>query len=193
MIDIPCIIFAGGKSSRMGEDKSLLPFAGAPTLTQYQYNRLSQIFTKVYISCKNPDKFDFEAHFIKDPLQQDLFAPTLGFIAAFEQLQAERIFVLSVDTPFVSEQEIDSLLAADTAEYDATIARTNEGIQTLCGIYHACMKPAFEKMLQDNRHKLGLLLKHSHTKYVHFSQTQPFLNCNHPHEYQEALKIIRNY
>ncbi|HIP14156.1 MAG TPA: molybdenum cofactor guanylyltransferase, partial [Sulfurimonas autotrophica] len=27
MFDIPCVIFAGGKSSRMGENKTLLPFA----------------------------------------------------------------------------------------------------------------------------------------------------------------------
>jgi len=36
------IIFAGGKSSRMGRDKALLPFGGYDTLTEYQYRRLSQ-------------------------------------------------------------------------------------------------------------------------------------------------------
>ncbi len=30
--DIPLVIFAGGKSSRMGKDKALLPFGGYSTL-----------------------------------------------------------------------------------------------------------------------------------------------------------------
>ncbi|MDP1784432.1 MAG: NTP transferase domain-containing protein, partial [Sulfuricurvum sp.] len=42
LFDLPCILFAGGKSSRMGSDKSLLPFGGYPTLAQYQYERLSK-------------------------------------------------------------------------------------------------------------------------------------------------------
>jgi molybdopterin-guanine dinucleotide biosynthesis protein A len=44
-----CVIFAGGKSSRMGEDKSLLPFGTFSSLAEYQYNRLSNIFDIVYI------------------------------------------------------------------------------------------------------------------------------------------------
>ena len=193
MLNIPCVIFAGGRSSRMGEDKALLPFADAPTLTQYQYVRLSKIFTKVYISCKTPAKFDFQANFIEDIKSSATFAPTLGFVAAFEQLQTQRIFVLSVDTPFVSQKEIQTLIDADTPNCDATVAKTKEGIQPLCGIYHKSLLPLFRKMLDNNTHKLHFLLKHAHTNYCTFSQTQPFLNLNHPHEYKEALKIIAQY
>jgi len=57
------IIFAGGKSSRMGRDKALLPFGGYDTLTEYQYRRLSKIFNRVYISTKN-DKFNFNGQFL---------------------------------------------------------------------------------------------------------------------------------
>jgi len=193
MLNIPCVIFAGGKSSRMGEDKALLPFADAPTLTQYQYERLSKIFTHVYISCKEHTKFNFQANFIEDIQKSATFAPTLGFIAAFEQLQTQRIFVLSVDTPFVSQKEIQALIDADTPNYDATVAKTAEGIQPLCGIYHRSLLPLFQKMLDNNTHKLHFLLKHARTNYCNFSQTQPFLNLNHPHEYKEALKIITRY
>jgi len=66
MFNIPCVIFAGGKSSRMGENKALLPFAGFETLTEYQYTRLSKIFSSVYISCKDKSIFSFDANFIED-------------------------------------------------------------------------------------------------------------------------------
>ena len=82
MIEIPCVIFAGGKSSRMGRDKSLLPFGGFETLTQYQYERLKKIFANVYISCKNRSKFDFDANFIEDDADFNTYAPTSGFISA---------------------------------------------------------------------------------------------------------------
>jgi len=42
--DIPCVILCGGKSSRMGEDKALLPFGEYSTLVQYQYERLQSVF-----------------------------------------------------------------------------------------------------------------------------------------------------
>jgi len=56
--EIPCVILSGGKSSRMGEDKSLLPFSTSNTLIEYQYKRLKPYFKDIYISSKI-DKFDF--------------------------------------------------------------------------------------------------------------------------------------
>jgi len=192
MIAIPCVIFAGGKSSRMGEDKALLPFAGFDTLTHYQYNRLSQIFTTVFISCKECCKFDFEANFIEDKKEYGVFAPTLGFVSAFAYLKSDKFFALSVDTPFVSKKEIEALINADNNRFDATIAKTEEGMQPLCGIYHCSLKNSFETMLKENNHKLGKLLKNAHTNYCHFSDTAPFLNLNHPQEYQKAVQILNN-
>ena len=190
MLDIPCVIFAGGKSSRMREDKSLLPFAGFNTLTEFQLSRLSKIFKTVYISCKERTKFDFEANFIEDVKTIQTFAPTAGFVAIFEELKEDSFFALSVDAPFVSEKEIAKIIDADTADLDATIAKTEFGTQPMCGIYHSSLAKEFSKMLQNDNHKLGFLLKSSNTVYVHFDDEKPFLNLNHPHEYEEALKLL---
>ena len=191
MISTPCVLFAGGKSSRMGEDKSLLPFGGFATLTEFQHSRLSKIFSHVYISCKDREKFDWNADFIEDRKDSSTYAPTLGFISAFEHLK-ESFFALSVDSPFVDEQIISTLLHADREDNDATIAQTPEGIQPLCGIYHPSLIPAFEDMLANEQHKLGLLLKNSKTHFVAFPQNEKFLNLNHPHEYQKALQMVNS-
>ena len=186
----PCILFAGGKSSRMGTDKALLPFASFTTLTEFQYTRLKKIFQNVYISCKNSDKFDFEADFIEDSVQTDVFAPTAGFIATFSALQTEKIFVLSVDTPFINADIIKKILEADTENSDAVVAKTEEGMQPLCGLYHASLVDSFEKMQANNNHKLGYLLKNSRTTFVFFEAHEAFLNLNHPHEYKKALTLV---
>lgn len=171
----------------MGRDKSLLPFGGFSTLAQYQFRRLSLLFSNCYISAKNSEKFDFEVPVIPDPKDAAVYAPTAGFVGAFEALDSERIFVLSVDTPFVDEAEIAALLKADETTLDAVIARTASGSHPMCGIYHRSLFEPFKQMLAEENHRLGQLLKTHNTRYVDFSDETPFANLNHPHEYRTAL------
>jgi len=190
MLDIPCVIFAGGKSSRMGEDKALLPFSSFKTLTEFQLSRLSLLFDTVYVSCKDKSKFHFEASFIEDIESNDIFAPTAGFIASFEEIDSDKIFVISVDSPFISEYEISKIIKEDNETLDAVVAKTKQGMQPMCGVYHRSLAAKFQDMQETNTHKLGQLLKSSHTKYIYFEDEKPFLNLNHPHEYKEALSLI---
>jgi molybdopterin-guanine dinucleotide biosynthesis protein A len=192
MLDMPCVIFAGGKSSRMGEDKALLPFSSFKTLTEFQYSRLRKIFKTVYISCKDKNKFNFDAAFIEDIKTDAVFAPTAGFVAVFKTLQTDAFFALSVDVPFVNETIIQELIQNDNTHVnaDATIAISSHGMEPMCGIYHRSLEAAFNTMLNEDNHKLGLLLKSSKTNFVRFDNEKAFLNLNHPHEYQEALTLI---
>ena len=190
MLDIPCVIFAGGKSSRMGEDKALLPFGNFDTLAEFQLFRLSKIFKTVYISCKNKSKFNFEANFIEDIKSDSIYAPTLGFVSVFENLQCESFFVISVDSPFIGKNEIEKIALSDELHVDATVAKRAGTIEPMCGIYHSSISENFSYMLKEDNHKLGFLLKASNTLYVDFENDKSFLNLNHPHEYQEALRLL---
>ena len=89
---INAVIVAGGKSSRMGQDKSLLPFGTYRTLAEYQHVKLSKLFNKVYISTKE-DKFDFECLVVKDIFQ--VSSPLVGLISIFETLQTDEVFIIS--------------------------------------------------------------------------------------------------
>lgn len=186
MNDIDCIVFAGGKSSRMGRDKALLPFGGYDTLSEFQLKRLEPMFHRVYISAKNKDKFPIEIPLIPDPEGAE-FAPTAGFVSVFQMLDVERVMVLSVDTPFIDETVFTALLDADRGDLDAVIAQTASGTHPMCGIYHRSLLEEFERMLREGDHRLGKLLHASNTRYVMFDDETPFANLNHPHEYQEAL------
>lgn len=191
MFQTPCVIFAGGKSSRMGEDKALLPFGDCPTLLEFQYKRLKQIFQDVYISCKDASIFEFEAEFIED--EKDIFAPTIGFVSAFNSLHVKQIFVLSVDTPFIRKEQIESLLRHKDEDYDAIIATTKTGTHPLCGLYNASLHVKFQEMMARDTHKLSKLLKDSNTLYVQFDDDSNFLNLNFQDEYQEALARLNQY
>ncbi len=187
--DLPCILFAGGKSSRMGSDKTLLPFGGYSSLAEYQYRRLQAIFKRVFISTKNSSKFSFKADFIIDT--SSVFAPTAGFSEIFDTIEDDRFFVLGVDMPFVDKSIIEKLFQADTKDADATVAVTKGKTEALCGIYHRSLEQRFKKMLQENRHKLSKLLDEAKTNKVNFQNDKKFYNLNYLHEYQKAKKIYK--
>ncbi len=184
---IPAVIFAGGKSSRMGKDKALLPFAEHHSLAQYQYERLQILFQEVYLSAKE-NKFDFAAPLILD--NYEVSSPLAGIVSIFETLEIEEVFILSVDAPFVNKTVINTLMAERREGVDAVIARTQSGMHPLCGIYRRSLLPFAKAALKENRHRLTHLLQHSKSKFVVFDAETPFTNLNHPHDYAEALKRV---
>ncbi len=183
--DLPCVIFAGGKSSRMGQDKALLPFGEYDTLAEYQYHRLNTLFSTVYISTKE-NKFHFSAPLILD-VSHNVYAPTPAFIACFQHLKKD-IFVISVDTPFIDANIIEKIYAYKDKGFDAVVAKTKEGTHPLCGIYSYKLLSKFQDMLKEDSHRLGYLLKSVNTKFVEFDESDAFENLNHPHEYTKALQ-----
>lgn len=180
---IPAIIFAGGKSSRMGRDKALLPFAGYNTLSEFQHNKLSSLFDQVYISAKE-DKFDFDTAVIEDRYEES--SPLVGIVSVFEKLEVNEVFILSVDAPFVNEEVIKKLLNHEKA-FDAVVAKSTSGVQPLCGLYRRSILHLAQKHLQEGNHRLNSLLKEADTQFVSFEDDIPFTNINHPHEYHNAL------
>lgn len=190
---IPCVLFAGGKSSRMGEDKALLPFGEEQSLVQYQYERLEEIFARVYISAKESAPFEhFDAVVIEDIIAKDVYAPTAGLVNMFRQLKAEgSIFVLSVDTPFVDKEIIAKFLEAQGKEFDAIIVRTAKGIHPLCGIYTRALEDKLVNMLEEGKHKLSDLLEDANVYYIDIDDEDALLNLNTPQEYERALQLLK--
>ena len=184
--NIPLIIFAGGKSSRMGQDKALLPFGGYNTLSEFQQVRLSKLFKKVYISAKE-NKFDFEANIIEDKYKDN--SPLVGIISIFETLNVDKVFILSVDAPFVNKEVIDKLINSNN-RFDAVVAKSKSGVQPLCGVYKRSVLPIAQEHLKGKNHRLHSLLKKVETQFIPFEEDALFLNLNHPHEYEKAQRSV---
>ena len=113
LFEIPCVILSGGKSSRMGEDKSLLPFSSSNTLIQYQYERLKPYFKEIYISSKT-NKFDFvdNTNLILDE-NKDIYSPILALDTILKRFN-NKVFIITVDSPFVSIETIKRLIDEST-------------------------------------------------------------------------------
>ena len=184
--DIPIVLFAGGKSSRMGKDKALLPFDKYNTLSQFQYEKYRKLFNEVYLSAKE-NKFDFDAEIIFDKHKES--SPLIGIISAFEILQKDEIFILSIDTPFITKEIILELIN-NRGDYDVIVAQTKDGKQPLCGIYKSSILSTAKQHLQKDNHRIGSLLQNINTKFLFFDNTEAFTNLNYMQEYEEALERL---
>ncbi len=192
MSNIPCVIFAGGKSSRMGENKALLPFGDFPTLTQFQLAKFSPYFDALYVSCKDKSKFTFQANFIEDNPQYQISAPFVGILSVFEQLQCDMIFALSVDTPFFDYQHFNKLLSYESKTSSIIVSKSSSGLQPLCAIYKKEIMPVMIELIDEKKYRFSELFCKIPTTYVDFSEDAIFANLNYKKDYQKALQRIQN-
>jgi molybdopterin-guanine dinucleotide biosynthesis protein A len=185
--EIPCVILCGGKSSRMGEDKALLPFSNFDTLSQYQYEKFKPFFKKVYISSKT-NKFDFDVNLILD--KSNIYSPIVALKSIFESLKDEKkIFIISVDTPFIKIETIKKLID-NSLNYEIVVPKT-EKVHNLCAVFDKSSLLFIEKMLSEDIHKVGYLLKNCDTKIIKFYDEDEFLNLNDKITYNKASLYIR--
>ena len=192
---IPCVILSGGKSSRMGEDKSLLLFDGKIMMIEYLYNKLLSIFDKVYISAKT-DKFEKlqlpKKQLILDK-NQTIFSPMIALESIFQTLPDNKVFIITVDSPFVEKETIQKLIEkSDT--FSITIAKdTENNTHNLCGVFSRDILPTIQEMLQKDIHKINYMIKHSKSyQEIVFDNSEQFLNINTKKEYKEGLQKL-NY
>lgn len=183
--EIPCVILCGGKSSRMGEDKALLPFDKYNSLVQYQFERLKPHFKNVFLSSK-VDKFDFSCDIIYD--DKEISSPMIALQTILNATQDDKVFILTVDTPFVSIESMSKLYELSN-DFDITVAQTKK-IHNLCGVFDKSILEKVNEMVADDFHTIGALLKRSNTSYIPFEDENEFLNVNTPDEYKQAKELI---
>lgn len=187
LFNFPCVILAGGKSSRMGEDKALLPFGGKDTLIEYQIERLRPLFKSLHVSMKSK-KIDLDVPLLLDENDSES-SPMVAFAKILSSFDDTYIFILSVDTPFVGEKEIGRM-ATFTKYDDAIIAKNDEFTHPLCGFYHSSLADKAKELVKDEKHAMRFLLDTISTIYIPFSQSHPFTNLNHKDEYEAAKQSL---
>lgn len=197
--DITGIILSGGKSLRMGVNKSLLKI-GDKTAIEIISNLMESIFEKNILSTNSPDEYDF----LKLPMVKDIYencGPLGGIHAALIQSKAERIFVISCDVPMMSKEMIEYFVDHKTDKH-ILISRAAGYLQPLVGVYHKRLLPEIEKILavksnEDNKpsHKsLHKLIESVETEIIDptslpFYSDELFFNLNNKEDYEKIKNI----
>lgn len=101
------LILAGGKSSRMGRDKSLIEYHNKPQ-REYLFELLAPFCKSVYLSCKNIANIPKEFNPLTDAFDVD--TPLNGILSAFKLNPNSAWLTVPVDMPNVQTDTIQCLL-----------------------------------------------------------------------------------
>lgn len=116
-----CLILIGGKSSRMGTDKSLLNYHGK-SQREYLHDLAQRFCSEVYFSCREEQKFSEKTIIDRD----SELGPMSGILSAFEYNKNVAWLVLACDMPLIDETSFETLIKHRNPEKVATTFFNNE-------------------------------------------------------------------
>ncbi|HEY4330419.1 MAG TPA: molybdenum cofactor guanylyltransferase [Phycisphaerae bacterium] len=162
------VVLAGGQSTRMGQDKAMLPIAGVPML--YRIARtLSEVCGGVtVIGRERPVNWpgDLSATFLMDEGSAETMpgisgGPLIGLMTALRHTEGS-ILLLACDMPLVSAATLQSLLSAHSPASRATIAihaSPPHEAEPALAVYTPGVLGELERMLAQNRRSLQQLTR----------------------------------
>ncbi|MCD6526166.1 MAG: molybdenum cofactor guanylyltransferase [Desulfuromonas sp.] len=185
---ISAAILAGGKSTRMGCDKALLPF-GEQRLIDHVYQRLASLFAEVIIVTNSPKSYaDIPCRKVVD------CHPGMGVLSGIHSALChateDRVFIVGCDMPFISAPLIRHICSfADQGE--VILPYSAGGHEPLHALYAKSCLPAVERLLNQKQRRVGALFEQVETlrltaeDIVHLDpQGKSFRNINTPQDYR---------
>ena len=158
------ILLCGGKSSRMGRPKALLPWRGR-AMVAHVATVLSEVVDEVIVvtsEALDVGGVGLEAlpgvEIVRD--EQPELGPLLGVHAGLTALQSERAYVTSTDSPYLSAAFVRAVLEHDAAEYGGAAAVEHDGfVQPLAAVVPKSRHELAARLIEEDRRRPLFLLK----------------------------------
>lgn len=207
-MNIDAFILVGGKSSRLGRDKAMLPFDGT-TLVERTAATIRKALppSRITLVAANDTQLATSlalTHHL--PLIFDIYkdrGPLGAVHAALCYARTDWAFIIACDFPFVSSDLLVHLTSFISNETDAIAPVQPDGnVQPLCSLWRVdpCL-PAFAEILQENRRPppVRKVMEQLRTRFVRFDKLKIlagagnfFLNVNTPAELRAASALLDN-
>lgn len=197
--DVTGIILSGGKSSRMGVNKSLLKI-GDTTIIERITKLMKSLFANVILISNTPDEYKF----LNIPIYEDVYkdkGPLAGIHSGLINSETEKNFVIACDIPLLNEDAIKFIINFKSDRL-AVVPKTNRFVQQLCGLYKKGCLTETENLLsadsEENRNAEQMKRKFSvlsllervdaeiieiETQYPGYTEYL-FMNLNTPEDYE---------
>lgn len=193
MLDVQSFILVGGKSSRMGADKSRLAFG-----SQTAADRIADILRSMASEVRVVGPRSTAADNIPDIHIE--WGPLGGIHAALTAATSEWCLIVACDLPFVTRELFVRLFEFSDGSVDAIVPLQDDSRpQPLCALYRRqpCLRAAGES-IANSEHSPRALLDKVRTRYIDFDQLSDlagaehfFFNVNTPENYDRAKQIAR--
>ena len=140
------ILLAGGRSSRMGEDKCLLDIRGKPLIT-HVLDQLSAQFDEVIVSASSPDGYPtLDVRVIPDKSADR--GPLMGILSCLEMSMHELNFVQACDIPDTDWLLVEELLHRARQGGDVVMPISGNGrLEPLFAVYNRSAIPGITEVL----------------------------------------------
>lgn len=170
----------GGRSSRMGRDKALIPF-GSQTLVE-------KIAHEVLLAAGNctlvgpRQKYEFLGWPMLER-ERPGEGPLAGMEAALRFSEAEHNLILACDLPTVTRDLLQHLFqASEESRAPCSIVQdASRRIHPLCGVYKPSCLPAITEALDTGQRRVTDLVAKLNAEFVDWPTTLP--NLNTPEEW----------
>ena len=191
--NISLLLLAGGKNSRMGQNKALLTFRGK-TFLENLIDEFSD-FDEILVSCKTENQYDLKKYNKEIKLIPDQNpdkGPLEGIRRALEESKNDFVFVCAADMPLMTKEVPQYIADFFSSDYDAYVPLVDGRAQPLCAVYKKTLLAAVENQLKSDQLKLSLLFDKVPVKYIPMEKSSLnkniFFNVNTPREYAALQK-----
>lgn len=192
------IILCGGQSSRMGQPKAWLPFAGE-TLLGRVVRILSEVVRPIVaVAAPGQDVPPLPEHVILVRDEAEGRGPLQGLAAGLAALQgkADAAYLSSCDVPFLQPAVVQRLIDL-LGEYQICVPKVEGFHHPLAAVYRIELLGAVRRLLAADRRRASFLFDEVPTRVVEAAELadidptfQSFRNLNTPEEYQAALREL---
>ena len=183
------ILLAGGRSSRMGRDKLMLPQNGA-TVLERAVERFSRVFDRVCVSVDRPGRYpQIGADHVADVYQD--CGPLSGIHAGLRACGPDGAFFAAADLPFSDPDLAVRLIEACPEDCLICVAAGPDGRpEPLFGYYRTAAADAAEELLKSGDYRIRGLFARCPTRIMDIGAGESglaFANVNTPEEYAALL------
>ena len=179
------IILAGGKSSRMKENKALLK-VGNQKLIEKVIQNVKPYFQEILISAQEPGMFDFLPYRVVLDKQTGQ-GPIMGILTGLKASSNQLNFVIGCDIPEIHYPFLLKLMGY-AGHYDVVVPVAGEDkYEPLFAFYGKSTVPCIENLLAQNQRKIIKLYPMCRTKIVPFENDGWYRNLNTISDYRNYL------
>jgi molybdopterin-guanine dinucleotide biosynthesis protein A len=146
--DITGIILAGGKSKRMGLNKSFLK-VGEVTMIERTTELMKSLFERVMLITNTPDEYKFLGIEMFEDIYKNV-GPLAGIHSGLAHSITDKNFIISCDMPFVDEGVIEFIINYKTNK-SITITKADGFVQQLCGLYSKQDLQEIVELIKDDK------------------------------------------
>lgn len=196
-----CIILAGGRSSRMGRDKALLPVTNTShrTFLTHLATTLSPLCDELLLVARDEEQAaryravaDVATFGIITDKVPD-YGPLMGIYSGLSAIQSARALIVAVDMPFAQPALVSMLLVRASTEA-MTVPVVNAVPQVLFAVYPRSLLPRIETNIAQGRRDPRSLLTTVPVQYIDEAQLRAvdpqlrsFININTPEAWRAYL------